>query len=163
MREQASKGALRFEAYLPSALAEWLLDFVERGVFTDPSEAVFVILGEHKELEPHADLRKEILRRSLDAAINDPRPSLPGKEAMAQIARLFAEPRPQPAVWQQRQKNNNAAHTLPLTFRRNWRHKGPVLTNELPTLIASDFFPLIFRITRVFGVRCSLPMEERHA
>jgi antitoxin ParD1/3/4 len=57
LREQASKGGLRFEVFLPSGLAEWVLDFVERGVFTDPSEAVFVILGEHQELEPHADLR----------------------------------------------------------------------------------------------------------
>ncbi len=104
LREQASQGGLRFEVYLPSSLAQWLLDFVERGVFTDPSEAVFVILGEHQELEPHADLRKEILRRSLEAAMNDPRPHIPGKEAMAQIARKLAEPRPEPAVWQQRAK-----------------------------------------------------------
>ncbi len=104
LREQASKGGLRFEVYLPSGLADWLLDFVERGVFTDPSEAVFVILGEHKDLEPHADLREEILRRSLEAATNDPRPSIPGEEAMAQIARSLAEPRPEPAVWRRREK-----------------------------------------------------------
>jgi len=102
LREQARKGGLRFEVYLPPSLAEWLLDFVERGVFTDPSEAVFVILGEHKDLEPHADLRKENLRRSLDAAINDPRAPIPGKEAMASIAKGMAEPRPEPAVWRQR-------------------------------------------------------------
>ena len=65
LREQARKGGLRFEAYLPPNLAEWVLDLVEEGVFTDPGEAVFVILGEHKDLEPHADLREEILRRSL--------------------------------------------------------------------------------------------------
>jgi antitoxin ParD1/3/4 len=104
LREQASKGGLRFEVYLPSGLAEWVLDFVERGVFTDPSEAVFVILGEQKDLEPHADLREENLRRSLEAAMNDPRPPIPGKEAMAQIARTLAEPRPEPAVWRQRGK-----------------------------------------------------------
>ncbi|MGO9849379.1 MAG: hypothetical protein ACLPKT_23060 [Methylocella sp.] len=104
LREQASKGGLRFEVYLPSGLADWLLDFVERGVFADPSEAVFVILGEHKDLEPHADLREENLRRLLEAARNDPRPSIPGKEAMAQIARSMAEPRPEPAVWPRRQK-----------------------------------------------------------
>jgi len=52
LREQARKGGLRFEAYLPSSLAEWVLDLVEKGVFTDPGEAVFVILGEHKDLEP---------------------------------------------------------------------------------------------------------------
>ena len=104
LREQASQGGLRFEVYLPSSLAEWLLDFVERGVFTDPSEAVFVILGEHQELEPHADLREEILRRSLEAAMNDPRPSIPAEEAMGRIARKLAEPRREPAVWRQRPK-----------------------------------------------------------
>ena len=104
LREQASQGGLRFEVYLPSSLAEWLLDFVERGVFTDPSEAVFVILGEHQELEPHADLREEILRRSLEASMNDPRPSIPAEEAMGRIARKLAEPRREPAVRRQRPK-----------------------------------------------------------
>jgi len=31
LREQAGKGGLRFEAYLPPDLAEWLLDLIERG------------------------------------------------------------------------------------------------------------------------------------
>jgi len=77
LREQASKGGLRFEAFLPSGLAEWVLDFVERRVFVDPSEAVFVILSEHKDLEPYGDLRTEILKRSLDAARDDTRPPIP--------------------------------------------------------------------------------------
>ena len=63
LREHASKGGLRFEVFLPSGLAEWMLDFVERGVFVDPCEAVFFILGEHKDLEPHHDLRTESLKR----------------------------------------------------------------------------------------------------
>src|SRR6266853_4439904 len=64
LREQAGKGGLRFEAYLPPGLAEWLLDLIERGVFADPSEAVFVLLSQHHDLESHADLRTELLRRS---------------------------------------------------------------------------------------------------
>ena len=56
LRDQAAKGGLRFEAYLPPSLALWLLDLIEQDTFLDPSEAVFVILGEHKELAPHADL-----------------------------------------------------------------------------------------------------------
>jgi hypothetical protein len=39
LREQARAGGLRFEAYLPPDLAEWLLDQIGRGVFVDPSEA----------------------------------------------------------------------------------------------------------------------------
>lgn len=48
LRDQAEKGGLLFEAYLPSSLALWLLDRIERGKYLDPSEAVFLILGEHK-------------------------------------------------------------------------------------------------------------------
>ena len=64
LMSSVAKGGLRFEVYLPSELAVWVLDFVERGVFVDPGEAVFVILGEHRDLEPHADLRQEALRRA---------------------------------------------------------------------------------------------------
>jgi LmbE family N-acetylglucosaminyl deacetylase len=99
LREQAGKGGLRFEAYLPPDLAEWLLDLIERGVFADPSEAVFVIMGEHRDLEPHADLRHELLSRSCQAAMNDPRPSLSGDEVEKYFRELSAAPLPEPAVW----------------------------------------------------------------
>jgi hypothetical protein len=103
LREKARKGGLRFEAYLPPSLAEWVLDLVERGVFTDPGEAVFVILGERKDLEPHADLREEILRRTLQAAMDDPRPWLTVDEVNERIGKLMSEPRAEPAVWRQRE------------------------------------------------------------
>jgi len=99
LREQAKKGGLRFEAYLPSDLAEWLLGLIERGVFVDPSEAVFVILGEHKDLEPHADLRRELLKRTLQAAMDDPRPSISHEEMMERLRKLAEAPRPEPAEW----------------------------------------------------------------
>lgn len=99
LREQARAGGLRFEAYLPSGLAEWLLDQVERGVFVDPSEAVFVMLTEQQDLEPHADLREEVLRRSCQAAMDDPRPPIPHEEAVERMRRWATEPRPEPAVW----------------------------------------------------------------
>lgn len=103
LREQASKGGLRFEVFLPSGLAEWLLDFVERGVFTDPSKAVFVILGEHRELEPHADLREEILRRTLQARMDDPHPGFTLDEVKEHFDKLLSEPRAEPAVWRRRE------------------------------------------------------------
>jgi antitoxin ParD1/3/4 len=99
LREQASKGGLRFEVFLPSGLAEWVLDLVAEGVFTDPSEAVFVILGEHRELEPHADLREEILRRTLQARMDDPHPGFTLEEVEDHFDKLSREPRPEPAVW----------------------------------------------------------------
>ena len=99
LSEMAQKGGLRFEAYLPPGLAEWLLGLIERGVFVDPSEAVFVILGEHKDLEPHADLRRELLRQILQAAIDDPRPSVPHEKVMERLRKMAEALRPEPAEW----------------------------------------------------------------
>ena len=77
-----------------------MLDLIERGEFPDPSEAVFVILGEHRELEPHADLRQELLRRSCQAENDDPLPSLSGDELEAHFRELGDTPLSEPAVWQ---------------------------------------------------------------
>lgn len=104
LRDQAAKGGLRFEAYLPPDLALWLLDRIEQGVFVDPSEAAFVLLGEAQELEPHADLRDELIRRSIQAAIDDPRPAILHEEVMAEIREMLQQPRPEPATWEKRSR-----------------------------------------------------------
>ena len=101
LREQATKGGLRFEAYLPPGIAEWLLGLIEQGVFLDPSEAVFVILGEHQELEPHLDLRKEFLERRLLSGINDP--DIPAEEVFEELDKMFSRPMPETAVWKKLQ------------------------------------------------------------
>ncbi|MBV9860471.1 MAG: CopG family transcriptional regulator [Alphaproteobacteria bacterium] len=101
LREEARAGGLRFDAYLPPALAEWLLDRIERGVFADPSEAVFAIMDEHRDLERHADLRNQLLSRSVEAAIADPPASVSEAEAETHFRQLFAKPRPA-AVWRKR-------------------------------------------------------------
>jgi hypothetical protein len=113
LREQALAGGLRFDAYLPSDLANWLLSLIERGVFADPSEAAFVIFGEHRELQPHADLRHELLKRTLQASIDDPRPSIPAEQVMEELRRRMAEPRPDPAVW----RRNPTATAIPSTVK----------------------------------------------
>ena len=99
LRQQAKQGGLRFEAYLPPGLAEWLLGLIEEGVFIDPSEAVFVMLGEQQELAPHADLRQELLKRRLQAAIDDPRPAIDAEEVFKQMREKFEKPRPEAATW----------------------------------------------------------------
>ena len=99
LREQASKGGLRFEVFLPSGLAEWILDYIARGAFVDPSEAVFVMLGEQQDLDPHDDLREEILKRSLQASLDDPSPTLSHEEGMERMRKRREQPRPEPAVW----------------------------------------------------------------
>ena len=102
LRNQVAEGGLRFEAYLPPSLALWLLDLIEQDTFLDPSEAVFVILGEHKELEPHADLRRELLKRSIEAAADDPRPGISGEEMKAELRDMLKAPLPEPARWEKR-------------------------------------------------------------
>lgn len=83
----------------PPDLALWLLRLIETGVFKDPSEAVFVMLGEQQDLEAYPGLRRELLRRTLEAAENDPRPPIPLTTAMAEMEALLAAPRPPAAVW----------------------------------------------------------------
>ncbi len=99
LRDRAREGGLRFEAFLPPGLAEWVLDLVARGVFTSPSDAAFVMLGVQRDLEPHADLRLEILKRSVQAAIDDPRPPISAEELRERMRRRSEAPRPEPAVW----------------------------------------------------------------
>ncbi len=79
LRDQARAGGLRFEAYLPPRLAEWLLAHIEHGTFRDPSEAAFVMLGEQQELEFH--------------------PGAPAEEVFERLRKSFEEPLPAPAVW----------------------------------------------------------------
>ena len=102
LRAQAEADGLRFDAYLPPSLAVWILDQIERGVFIDPSEAVFVLLGEQRDLAPHADLRAAVLSRSLQAAMDDPRPRVPLDEVLRDLCEKSAAPRPEPAVWPRR-------------------------------------------------------------
>jgi antitoxin ParD1/3/4 len=99
IRDEARAGGLRFEEYLPGRLADWLLEQVEKGHFADPSEAVFVMVSLFRDLEPYQDLRDELLRRKLQAAMDDPRPTKPASEVFDALERRYAEPLPPPARW----------------------------------------------------------------
>lgn len=97
--EQARTGGLRFEAFLTPDVADWVLEKVENGVFLSPGEAVFVLLDESKELEIHADLRRELLKRRLQVAADVPRPGLSSEEVREELRKLSAAPPPDPALW----------------------------------------------------------------
>lgn len=99
LRDSATEGGLRFQAYLPPSLALWVLDRIEQGMFSDPSEAVFVLLDEARELEQHLDLREELLKRRILSAANDPRPGVSFDEFMVKLEAMQMKPRPEPAVW----------------------------------------------------------------
>ena len=46
------------------------------------------------------DLRDELLRRMLQAAIDDPRPRIPHEEVCSRMERWLAEPRAEAARWE---------------------------------------------------------------
>ena len=104
--EQARAGGLRFEAYLPGDMADWLLAQVERGHFVDPSEAVFAIVKNFIDMEPHRDLRDELLRRILDGSIKrgledaEAGRVRDADEVFDELRRKMAAPRPAPARWE---------------------------------------------------------------
>lgn len=100
IREATSDGGLRFQVYLPPALALWLLDRIEDGMFIDPSEAVFVLFMQARDLEPQLDLRQDLLHRQIMSAINDPRPSISAEELRERFTDAREKRRPDPAVWQ---------------------------------------------------------------
>jgi antitoxin ParD1/3/4 len=102
LKEAARAGGLRFEAYLPPELAVWFLEMIEQGLFDAPSQAAFVLLGEAHELHPHDDLRKELLRRTLQAAMDDHRPSIPAEEAFKRLREELSAPLPEPALWKKK-------------------------------------------------------------
>ena len=91
----------------------------QQGTFIDPSEAVFVILGEHEELEPHSDLRKELLKRRLQSAIDDPRPDIPTEEIFEKMRAMFDKPLPEPAKWQR--QHGEIGYGLAVECNRDWR------------------------------------------
>ncbi|MET0375722.1 MAG: CopG family transcriptional regulator [Rhizorhabdus sp.] len=104
LRDQARAGGLRFEAYLPPDLADWLLERIETGRFADPSGAVFAIVGEFREFEPHHDLRGELLRRRLEAADADLASARSADEVFDDLQRELAKPLPEPARWQKSER-----------------------------------------------------------
>jgi hypothetical protein len=60
--------------------------------FMDPSEAVFVMLGEQRALVAYPDLRGELLLRTIEDAANDPHPGFSAEEVFAEIAVKLAAP-----------------------------------------------------------------------
>ncbi len=100
LRDQAKTGGLKFEAYLTPGLAEWVLDMVEDGIFLDPCEAVFVYMGQAKDIEPHDDLKEEILKRRIQQGVDD---AEAGRTYTADEVKQHIEEvrrrRTDPAVW----------------------------------------------------------------
>jgi len=100
LREQVRTGGLKFETYLTSDLAGWILDMVEQGVFIDPSEAVFVFMQQAHDIDSHDDLKEEILRRRIEQGIQsaDEGRTYTTEEVREHLDELDKK-RTAPAVW----------------------------------------------------------------
>jgi antitoxin ParD1/3/4 len=101
VRRHATEGGLTFEAYLPPALAEWVIGLIEHAVFHSPSEAVFVAMQAFRELDDHPDLKQELLNRAIQKGINaaEEGRGIPAEEVMERLRKTMEEPRAESAVW----------------------------------------------------------------
>lgn len=100
LKPAAEKAGLKFNGFLAPRDALWALDAIEKGVFLWPSEIVSVAVQQFIEMSEHPDLQRELLRRTLQKAMDDPSPAIPAEEAFAEIEAYILESRNhQPACW----------------------------------------------------------------
>jgi hypothetical protein len=101
VRRQAAEGGLRFEAYLPPGLAEWVISLVEQEVFHSPSEAVFVAMQSFRDLDDHPDVKQELLNRAIQKGIDSVEEGggIPAEDVMERLRKAMEGPRAEPAVW----------------------------------------------------------------
>ena len=101
MRRQAAEGGLRFEAYLPPRLAEWVIALVDQDVFHSPAEAVFVAMQSFQELDEHPDLKRGLLKRAIQKGIDSMKEGggISAEKVMERLRQEMERPRPEPAVW----------------------------------------------------------------
>jgi antitoxin ParD1/3/4 len=101
VRRQAAKGGLRFDAYLPPSLAEWVISLVEQDVFHSPSEAVFVAMQSFRELDDHPDLKQELLNRAIQKGIDSAEQggTVSAEDVMTRLRKTMEGLRVEPAMW----------------------------------------------------------------
>jgi antitoxin ParD1/3/4 len=101
VRRQAAAGGLKFEAYLPPRLAEWVISLVEQEVFHSPAEAVFVAMQSFRELEDHPEVKQALLASMIQKGIDSMEEGggMPTEEVMARLRKKLEGPRAEPAVW----------------------------------------------------------------
>jgi antitoxin ParD1/3/4 len=100
---------MTFKVFLPESLAKWLRKQIAAGHFKDPAEAAFVAFQDLQELDRHPQVRQRLLKAMIQAAIDDPRPSIPIEKVRADHftqLRRYARTKP--------------PHPKPLPKRRAW-------------------------------------------
>lgn len=102
-KNQVAESELQFEAYLPSDLASWVVELVEQGAFTSPSEAVFVAMQTFRELDRHPEIKNALLGQMLADAEKDIEKGniISHEEVIAELERSFSQKTPTPVKWDQ--------------------------------------------------------------
>jgi antitoxin ParD1/3/4 len=74
---------------------------MEQGDFIDPSEAVFVLMGQAKEIEPHQDLKQEVFRRCIAQRIEEAEKGhfYSAEEVWERLDKMIKETT-DPVIWQ---------------------------------------------------------------
>jgi len=85
LKPEAVELGLQLDTYLTSNVAEWVLAKVESGAFMTPNDAVLAAMQALMELQKSPDLHEEIFRREIQRSFDDPRPSILGEEALANV------------------------------------------------------------------------------
>lgn len=100
LRERAARDGLRFDAYLPPSIAEWVLDEIIAGDFVDPSEVAFYAVKEFQELSRHPQVREALLKAKLEMAMAQVEAGdvIPGEEVFARLREQVAEME-EPPCW----------------------------------------------------------------
>ena len=100
-KKQVAEGGLQFAAYLPPKLALWVVELVEQGAFTSPSEAVFVAMQTYQELDRHPEVKKELLRQMLAAAVQEAEEGkcISHEDVIAELRDKARQEKLESAVW----------------------------------------------------------------
>ena len=93
LRERAARDGIRFDAYLPPSIAEWVLDRIIAGDFVDPSEVAFYAVKELQELSDHPSVREAFLKARIEEAVASAEAgnTFTGEEVLARLEERAAQ------------------------------------------------------------------------
>lgn len=93
LRDRAARDGLRFEAYLPPSIAEWVLDEIIAGHFVEPSELAFYAVKQSQELGRHPHVCDALLKAQLEGAIAQAEAGdvISGEEVFVRLREQVAE------------------------------------------------------------------------
>ncbi|MGL3607643.1 hypothetical protein ACSV9I_14095 [Rhizobium sp. G187] len=90
---------LRFEAFLPSELANWFLTTISVGRFAHPNEMIVEMATVFRQLELHPDLMQELLARQINQVRAGKTQGVSNELLSKQMDELWTRQAPGPLEW----------------------------------------------------------------